>query len=75
MDSIFQASDVLLVIHRPEIIGITKYGLNNLDTKDVIYIHLLKVREGEPKILKFKNNLKYNSIDEFVENTISLNIN
>jgi len=27
-------------------------------------MHFLKVREGEPKILRFINNLKYNSLEE-----------
>ncbi|MFW6225675.1 MAG: hypothetical protein ACOC3V_01790 [bacterium] len=33
--------------------------------KDMIYMHILKAREGEPKILRFINNLKYNSIEEY----------
>lgn len=64
-DSVFQASDYLLVLHRPEILGITKYGPKNWDTKDLIYMHFLKVREGEPGIFVFKNNLKYNRIDDY----------
>lgn len=63
-DSIFHASDVVIVIHRPEILGLDYYGQNKLAVKDRIYLHLLKVREGVPKILVFKNNLKYNSIEE-----------
>lgn len=64
-DSVFQASDYLLVLHRPEILGITKYGPKNWETKDLIYMHFLKVREGEPNIFVFKNNLKYNRIDDY----------
>jgi len=63
-DALFQASDYVLVLHRPETIGIEKYGPSKLTVKNRIYMHFLKVREGEPKILKFHNNLKYNSIDE-----------
>lgn len=54
----------MLVLHRPEILGIVEYGLNKWPVKNAIYIHFLKVREGEPKILCFFNNLKYNSIEE-----------
>ena len=43
---------------------INVYGPSNLPVKDMIYMHFLKVREGEPKILSFMNNLKYNSIEE-----------
>jgi replicative DNA helicase len=62
-DSVFQTSDYVIVIHRPEIIGIRAYGINNLPVKDKIYMHILKNREGEPKILSFINNLKFNRID------------
>ena len=66
-DSVYQASDYVVVIHRPEILGIqdNEYGLKKLPVKDMIYLHILKNREGEPKILAFVNNLKYNSIEEF----------
>jgi len=30
----------------------------------LIYMHVLKLREGEPKILVFENNLKHNSLEE-----------
>lgn len=64
-DSLYQASDFVIVIHRPELLGITAYGLNNWPVENLIYIHFIKVREGEPKILVFHNNLKYNSIEEY----------
>lgn len=63
-DSVFQASDYVVVLHRPELLGISTYGPSNLPVKEMIYMHFLKVREGEPKILSFVNNLKYNSIEE-----------
>jgi hypothetical protein len=63
-DSLFQASDYVIVIHRPELLGITAYGPSKLPVTNMIYMHILKIREGEPKILSFINNLKYNSIDE-----------
>ena len=63
-DSVFQASDYVIVLHRPELLGLAVYGPSNLPVKDMIYMHFLKVREGEPKILSFVNNLKYNSIEE-----------
>ena len=69
-ESLFQASDYVLVLHRPEILGITAYGLSKLPVKDMIYMHCLKAREGEPKVLSFINNLKYNSIEEADVSTI-----
>jgi len=63
-DSLFQASDYVIVLHRPEIISISEYGPKKLPVKNMIYMHILKNREGEPKFLSFENNLKYNRIDE-----------
>ncbi len=69
-DSLFQASDYVIVLHRPEIIGISEYGSKKLPVKNMIYMHILKNREGEPKFLSFENNLKYNRIDEIDPYTI-----
>lgn len=63
-DSLFHASDYLMVIHRPEILGIRAYGLSSLPTENFVYLHFLKNREGELGILQFWNNLKYNCIEE-----------
>lgn len=63
-DSIFQASDYLIVLHRPEILGIKVYGQNAWPTENQVYMHFLKNREGDLKILQFWNNLKYNRIED-----------
>jgi replicative DNA helicase len=63
-DSIFQTSDYVLVIHRPETLGIESYGLHHLPTEDMVYLHFLKNREGKLGILTFKNDLKYNKLIE-----------
>lgn len=63
-DSVFQASDYVIVLHRPELLHIDSYGPSKKPVENMIYMHFLKVREGEPKILEFINNLKYNSIEE-----------
>lgn len=64
-DAIFQASDYVLVIHRPEILNISEYGPSHLPTKDKVYIHMLKNRDaGKPCILEFENDLKYNNLIE-----------
>lgn len=64
-DAIFQGSDYVLVIHRPEILGIQEYGPNRLPTNNKVYIHVLKNRDaGKPCILEFENDLKYNNLIE-----------
>lgn len=64
-DAIFQASDYVLVIHRPEILNINEYGPNHLPTQNKVYIHVLKNRDaGKPCILEFENDLMYNNLLE-----------
>lgn len=64
-DSIFQASDYVLVIHRPETLNIQEYGPNRLPTRNKVYVHILKNRDaGRPCILEFENDLAYNNLIE-----------
>ena len=64
-DAIFQASDYVFVIHRPEILNIQEYGPNHLPTINKVYIHILKNRDaGRPCILEFENDLMYNNLVE-----------
>ena len=64
-DAIFQASDYVLVIHRPEILNISEYGPNHLPTQNKVYMHILKNRDaGKPCILEFENDLMYNNLIE-----------
>lgn len=64
-DAIFQASDYVLVIHRPEILNIQEYGPNYLPTNNKVYIHMLKNRDaGKPCILEFENELMFNNLVE-----------
>lgn len=64
-DSIFQASDYVLVIHRPETLNIAEYGPNHLPTHNKVYIHILKNRDaGKPCILEFENDLAFNNLIE-----------
>jgi replicative DNA helicase len=66
-DSLFQGSDYVIVLHRPELLGILNspgYGAKHFPTKGFIYMHILKNREGEPSVIQFENNLKYNEINE-----------
>lgn len=63
-DALFQASDFVIVIHRPELLGIKSYGIHNWPVEHMIYLHCIKNRDGEQKILSFTNNLAFNSIEE-----------
>lgn len=63
-DAIFQASDYVTALSRPELLNITVYGIDRLPVKDKVYLHFLKVRDGEPFILEFENELKYGNLVE-----------
>ena len=64
-DAMFQASDYVFVLHRPEILNIAEYGPNRLPTANKVYMHLLKNRDaGKPCILEFENELQYNTLVE-----------
>jgi replicative DNA helicase len=64
-DSIYQASDLVIILHRPELLNIQKYGPGRWETKNLVYAHVCKNREGEPFILCFENQLKYNRLIEY----------
>lgn len=64
-DFMYQCSDYVAVIHRPETLGIQSYGTQHLPVENMLYLHLLKNREGEVGILPFVNDLKYNLINEY----------
>ena len=64
-DAMFQGSDYVLVMHRPEILNIQEYGPNRLPTANKVYMHILKNRDaGKPCILEFENDLKFNNLVE-----------
>ena len=64
-EALFQAADYVIVLHRPELLQLKSYGIGNWPVANMIYLHFLKNREGELKILSFINNLKYNSVEEY----------
>lgn len=64
-DSIFQASDYVICIHRPEILGIEEYGTSRKEVENKVFLHVLKNRDaGNIKVLVFQNDLKYNNLIE-----------
>lgn len=71
-DAIFQGSDVVLVIARPETLGFAVYGPHRLPVQNKIYLHILKNREGQLAILDFENDLAHNNIIE-IERGMELN--
>ena len=65
-DAIYQSCDYVLVVHRPELLGLTTYGPNRWPVSNKIYVHIIKNRDGKPVILDFDNELRYNNMKESV---------
>jgi replicative DNA helicase len=64
-DAVFQGSDYVLALHRPELLGIQEYGPSKLPTQNKVYMHILKNRDaGKPCILRFENQLMHNNLVE-----------
>lgn len=63
-DAMFQASDFIIALSRPELLNIAAYGVNRLPVQNKIYLHFLKVRDGKPFILEFENELQYGNLIE-----------
>ena len=59
-DAMYQASDYIAVIMRPELNNIQSYGPKHLPVRDKIYMHVIKNRDGgNVGILEFNNGLAY----------------
>ena len=63
-EAVYQCSDYVWFIHSPSRLGLTTYGPRNWPTNGYVYIHAGKNRDGEAKILVFKDELKYNRLIE-----------
>lgn len=64
-DAVFQGSDYVMALHRPELLGIQEYGPSKLPTSNKVFMHILKNRDaGKPCILEFENDLMYNNLIE-----------
>lgn len=63
-DALYQYSDVFMITHNPEYLGISKYGPEGVDSEGKIFWHFKKLRDGLPFVGVMANALKYNKIME-----------
>ena len=70
-DALFQVSDVVLVMHDPSRLQIQKYGIEGYPTEGVIFMHLLKVREGGAGHFVVKNHVHINDFPDLTLNELS----
>ena len=66
-DSCYQFSDMVSVIMNPFYMGLDYYGPHQWVTAGYLYLHIIKLREGDPCILKMINKLKFNTIEDCVD--------
>lgn len=64
-DALYMYSDIVLIPHRPEMLGISRYGRNGWTTQGMVFFHYLKVRDGEPCIAAMVNDLAHNKILDY----------
>jgi len=63
-DAMYQSCDSVFIMHRPKVLGIGLYGTEEIETDDLVAFHILKNRNGEIGMIKMKDILKYNTIEE-----------
>lgn len=66
---LYHASDVVMVLHQPALMGLEYYGRRNLPTQDLVALHCLKNRNGQAGITLLKNNLKHGTFTDYDEPT------
>jgi hypothetical protein len=64
-DALMQNADAVILMNRPDKMGITEYGPEKIKVEDgMIVFHLIKNRFGEQCMLFFKQDLKYFEVQE-----------
>lgn len=63
-DSVYIYSDLVAVLHRPEMLGILQYGPSKLPTTNKVFMHYIKCRDGDQFIAMMENDLVNNQIIE-----------
>lgn len=48
---VYQAADLVMVVHRPELLGITHYGFTQIPTERLVAVHILKQRNYQSNVL------------------------
>lgn len=63
--SAYRDADCVLVVHAPEQLGIENYGKLGYPTKGLLALHLLKLRNGTPGVIRLKHDLSRGAIEEW----------
>lgn len=64
---LFQAVDVVLTCYQPALIGIDSYGPKGYPTENLIAVHLLKMRKGEPGLIRLKSDFRNGTFTDWAD--------
>lgn len=62
---LYNACDNVLIIHQPELLGITRYGKNQLDTRSLVHLQVIKQRFGKVGSIWLENRFERGQLVEF----------
>jgi hypothetical protein len=62
---LYNACDIVLTIHQPELLGILEYGLNKLITSGLVHLQILKQRFGKVGSIWLKNEFHRGQLTQF----------
>lgn len=65
---LYHAADVVMVLHQPQLLGLTYYGRNQIPTANLVALHCLKNRHGQASIVLLKNNLRHGTFENWDDN-------
>ena len=60
----YWAMDYVLILHRPEELGIVSYGKQAIPTTDLLAAHLIKARKGRVGLIRLKANFAQGRIEQ-----------
>lgn len=69
----YRNADCVMVLHAPEQLGIEYYGRNQFPTKGLLALHILKMRNGVPGVLRLKHDLSRGIIQQWQDDIITTN--
>jgi replicative DNA helicase len=62
---LYNACDNVLIVHQPELLGIVRYGKNQLDTRGLVHLQLVKQRFGKVGSIWLENHFERGQLIEF----------
>lgn len=67
----YRNADCVMVLHAPEQLGLEYYGRNQFPTKGLLALHILKMRNGVPGVLRLKQDLSKGIIQQWQDDIIT----